>query len=180
MTKALHLILAVLIATHLGGSTLPAKSAKPSELAVTAELRIHEGLYELEFHVRNMSKHKIPIYSSDLPWDPQENNSLLIVAVKTDPPGQVLPSTREARGSDPGNIITLNPGKQLTGALNLNIVFPELTAELEMQDVYILWSHTIEIDDPQRFCEAFGGVRIPWKHYGKIVVDPPPPPPPNR
>jgi hypothetical protein len=150
------------------------------ELSITARLETTSGSHRLRFTVRNVSQRVATFYDRDLPWDPQQNNSFIIVAVKTDPWGSVLASSYEARGSELGKVITLKPGAALGGVIDLDAIFPALSAELDKQDVYILWSHTMELNEPQRFNEVFGGVSIPWNHYGEIIGDPPPPPPPKQ
>lgn len=111
--------------------------------------------YRLSIAVTNQTDKPLTTYEQQLPWAGWQ--SLVLIAVKTDPGGTVL--ERSLPVDDPGpSQIDIAPGQTLNGYIQLGKTFPQFEEALKVRDVVVFWSYQFAPIDKPRSCRDCGYV----------------------
>jgi hypothetical protein len=128
--------LALVLIVYFQGS---ARSAEVPKLNVSVQSTVNNPLI-LQIRLILQGDHPVRFARSLLPW---ESSRSLILAAAELPGGRTIPLS-PAFFDDPGPADTsLEPGRAMSGTVNLRERFPELTGRLAESDVIIFWSYQL-------------------------------------
>ncbi len=91
----------------------------------------------LEFTLRNSGTVPLDFFASDLPWGIQ--HSFMLVPVTNDPEARRIAEALYVDDPRQGQV-TIRPGDQLSGIVDLSRRFPSLAELLKTREVIVFWS----------------------------------------
>ena len=93
---------------------------------------------KIELTLEYSGEQVIDVYKNSLPWG--NRYSLILVAVKADAIGTLVPQQQVINDPSPSTI-AIQPGDRLTGEINLNERLVGLDEALKTSDVIVFWNY---------------------------------------
>ena len=148
-TRVYFILTSLLLLIH-GLALADGKLEVYAKLQTTAS-----GNSEVLFSIKNRSKEAIKLTDGELPWSDSFNT--VILAVNTS--GRVLKERNRFRDPIVQEIVTLKPGGELSGKVDLNGRFPNFEEERRKNRLIIFWTYSPDSQVVQKQAEnlRFGG-----------------------
>lgn len=151
----LSLLMLALVAFPIAFASSPASAEVPFMQVTMTPDQCTADKITVRVDLTNEGLTPVSVERAFLPWEAQD--SLLLVAVSDDAEDRVLVRTKYLIHHAP-EIVTIGPGKKLSGVLELRREFPSLINELTKRDVIVFWSYELETTEGSRSERSAGSI----------------------
>jgi hypothetical protein len=112
----------------------------------------------LDIDFEYVGKTSIRIYKSDLPWGIRR--SVVLVAMCLNGAQTLIPELEYIDDPTP-DIVTIEPGQQFHGTINLEERFTTLDGCLKANDALVFWSYQLSPIEAAPIARVSGGIVVP-------------------
>lgn len=157
--SACRVIVLMALSTSMRAATtvLPSRIVDENAPASIGIEQKQPGSTIVRVRLLNASREPLRIYEDFLPW--RKRYSIAVFAVPTQSGARFLQAVYPVDDFGSGKI-TLAPGREYTGEIDLAERFPDLKRVLSTDDVFAFWTYELKTVDRKSLGRQFGGLLL--------------------